>query len=163
MTEDVLVATLFAAFAITFAAFQLARMARSWWQDRQDRAAFAELTEHDAAMAQVTAQLRSGMDCRMVTLQRPFDPSQIPDDAKSVRWESCHLFSPYGKRPERTVFGLHVSEPPLAMTCVECDLRQPVLHHGARRCAYCGTVIMVHGTRVYFWRDKAVEVEEWRA
>jgi len=43
MTEDVLVATLFAAFAITFAAFQLARMARSWWQDRQDRAAFAAL------------------------------------------------------------------------------------------------------------------------
>ncbi len=147
-------------FAAIYAAMQWGIASWEWWRYRQPRTRRPSPDEK-TVVAHVAAQLRAG--AQAIAVHHGIDPSQIPDDAKSVRWESCHLFSPYGKRPERTVFGLHVSEPPLAMTCVECDLRQPVLHYGARRCAYCGTVIMVHGTRVYFWRDKAVEVEEWRA
>lgn len=161
-------------FAVTFTAIQAARLAWSWWRDRRDRRELREAEEELEAMTakrgtaysqmvELMHARTANMNIRSVVLQQPFDPSQIPDDAKSVRWESCHLFSPYAKRPERTVFGLHVSEPPLAMTCVECDLRQPVLHHGVRRCTYCGTLMMVHGTRVYVWRDQAVEVAEWRA
>lgn len=80
------------------------------------------------------------------------DPFEIPDNARSVKWEQKHLFSPYGKLPERTVFGLQCSEPPLAMVCPECDMKQPALQHGQRTCGYCGTQILVHGTRLYWWQ-----------
>lgn len=81
-------------------------------------------------------------------------PHTIPDGATSRSWEACHLFSPYGRLPQRTNYGLACEEPPLASVCPECDCRAPVIHPGMRRrCRYCGSILHAHGTRVYFWHE----------
>jgi hypothetical protein len=85
--------------------------------------------------------------------QTTFDPFQIPDDAHSAKWEQKHLFSPYAKLPVRGWWGLQCSEPPLALACPDCEMKQPALPHGHRRCGYCGVVMTVHGTRLYWWRE----------
>jgi hypothetical protein len=89
------------------------------------------------------------------------DPFSIPDDARSAKWESKHLFPAGGKLPTRGWFGLQCPEPPLALECPDCSLKQPALDRGHRRCGYCGVSMMAHGTRIYWWRE-ALEVEGWK-
>ena len=109
-----------------------------------------------ATIAEAFANMRSRMFGGFA------DPSMIPDHARSCKWESAHLFTPYAKRPTREFWGLQCPEPPLAMACPECDLRQPVLQAGTlRRCTYCGSNLMTHGTRLFWWPSQDVTVE-WR-
>lgn len=92
------------------------------------------------------------------------DPSLIPPDAKSVKWEAGHLFSVFAPRPTRHSHGLHCPEPPLAAVCPECDWRQPVIAIGeVRTCGYCGTIIAAYGTRLYWWFENDTPNIAWPA
>lgn len=95
----------------------------------------------------------------------------IPPDARSAKWEDVHEFHRGATRPSRSSFGLHVPDPPIAMRCPECDVRQAAIFTsrprsgspfeemfggGGRerwhRCKYCGVSMTAHGTRVLWWR-----------
>lgn len=90
------------------------------------------------------------------------DPSRIPADAGTARWEAKHLFSPYGRLPTRHAHGVQVPEPPLAMVCPECDARRPAMGSGSvEECDYCGVTIVVHGSLIHWWYVEEVEVEPW--
>lgn len=82
---------------------------------------------------------------------QPIDPWRFPEDHKSKLWEAVHQFNAYGAQPHRHDHGVCVPEPPLAMVCPNCDLKQPIMERGARRCEYCGVHLQVHGSRVYYF------------
>lgn len=117
---------------------------------------------------------RDEEDCAAIALSNARNPfsddwycadAVIPDRARSVKWESAHLFNGAAALPYRFHSAIHVPEPPLAMACPECDCRQPVLHPGlVRGCGYCGATIVAHGSRVYWWMEgEGAEVPEWKA
>lgn len=84
----------------------------------------------------------------------------IPPDAHAAPWERVHEFHPQSTRPTRTAYGLIIPDPPIAMRCPACDLRQPPLGRGGiifggdgrRLCPYCGVTLIVHGMMVMWWR-----------
>lgn len=146
-----------------------------WWQRRQiEKAHRAHKRQMDAqTLRLIEAQAQADAEQPLSSRAPPVftdilgrrDPSGIPDGAASVRWEACHLWSPYVPKPSRHRWGVDCPEPPLAMACPECDLRQPAMHPGSHRvCRYCGAEMQVHGTRVYFWRTGAEPViaSPWR-
>lgn len=91
------------------------------------------------------------------------DPSLIPSDARSVKWEAGHLFSVFAPRPSRHAHGIHCPEPPLAAICPECDWRQSVIAIGeVRTCGYCGTIIAAYGTRLYWWFENETPSIAWQ-
>jgi len=103
-----------------------------------------------------------GRPVRGAGLLGRLDPSLIPADARSVKWEAGHLFSVFAPRPTRHSHGLHCPEPPLAAVCPECDWRQPVISIGeVRTCGYCGTIIAAYGTRLYWWFENETPSIAW--
>ncbi|HYF09526.1 MAG TPA: hypothetical protein VD970_18040 [Acetobacteraceae bacterium] len=104
-----------------------------------------------------TVMVRSGI----FASARPWKP-EIPADAKSAPWPDLHRFAAGAAERQKSPGGRYLSEePPIALVCVGCELEQPPLDD-ERRCPYCGIVMKVHGSRVFWWRDP-VEVPEWRA
>jgi len=87
----------------------------------------------------------------------PIPDSPIPDYALSDKWERFHLFAPEAPRPLRHEDQVYCHEAPLAMVCPECDLRQPALGlnwmSARRKCDYCGVILQVKGSRLYWWRQ----------
>ena len=78
----------------------------------------------------------------------------------SVPWEDVHTF-PRGCRPVRSdAFGLHHRAPARSLICVGCELEQPPLIQGERRCAYCGIFMALVGSYVEWWREPC-EVAPW--
>lgn len=127
------------------------------WRQRRARA-----KAHLAAATALAEQNRAPVITSALWPER-IDPSNIPDTAQSVRWEACHLWPASAPKPTRHRWGVDCPEPPLAMACPDCDLRQPVLHPGHHRtCAYCGSHLLTHGSRVFWWRSGAEpEPTEW--
>lgn len=86
----------------------------------------------------------------------------IPLHAKAGKWEDHHEFHRSATKPIRSSFGVHCPEPPIALICPECDVRQPVLPGGGysifgsssrwHSCPYCGLTMTVHGSRLMWWR-----------
>lgn len=128
----------------------LAGRVRRWRTARAHRRLYKAVRTE--AQERIAAQAQEGTPFLGTFLTA--DPSSIPDFAKSGKWEAHHLFSPYGRMPRRDSHGVHCTEPPLAMTCPECDLKMPAMQYAARRsCRYCGLTIQAHGTRLYWWRE----------
>lgn len=84
----------------------------------------------------------------------------IPPDAHAAPWERVHEFHPQSTRPTRTIYGLICPDPPIALRCPACELRQPPLGAGGsifggdgrRLCPYCGITLITSGTMVMWWR-----------
>jgi hypothetical protein len=90
------------------------------------------------------------------TITGPIPDSPIPEHAQSDNWERFHLFDAEAPQPQRHEDQVYCHEAPLAMVCPECDLRQPALGlnwmSARRKCDYCGVILQVRGSRLYWWR-----------
>ncbi|MFN3582910.1 hypothetical protein [Phenylobacterium sp.] len=80
-------------------------------------------------------------------------------DFRCAPWENLHTFA--GPRPRRDDYGLHGDTSPLSMICPACELEQPPLTQGERRCPYCGLRLQISGTYVLWWRAAIEPALQW--
>lgn len=75
-------------------------------------------------------------------------------------WEDLHTFPRHGRPTRDSVFGLRHRAKALSLICVGCELEQPPLTGGERKCPYCGIHMALVGDYVEWWRD-SMEVDPW--